>query len=174
MTERVKQRIYIKFCNKLEHSSAETILMFQKAASVGSWWLAASSRQCTCSCIMSCGEFFGETSNHPGDLAPLQPRFGALRLLAFPQTKSTVEREVISDHRWDSGEYDRAADGDWGNCVRSQGACFEGNWGIIALCTMFLVSYIFFNKCLFFILCGWILPGQASYTKGLFKNGPPT
>ena len=31
MTEQVEQRIYIKFCIKLEHSSAETILMVQKA-----------------------------------------------------------------------------------------------------------------------------------------------
>ena len=29
----------------------------------------------------------------------LQPRFGALRLLAFPKTKITFEREEISDHR---------------------------------------------------------------------------
>ena len=33
---------------------------------------------------------------------PLQPRFGTLRLLAFPQTKITFEREEISDHQWDS------------------------------------------------------------------------
>ena len=29
----------------------------------------------------------GKKSSHPGDLAPLQPRFGTLRLLAFPKTK---------------------------------------------------------------------------------------
>ena len=77
---------------------------------------------------------FGKTSNHPGGLAPLQPRFGALRLLAFPKTKIAFEREEIS------GKYDGAADGDWKNCVRSEGAYFEGDWGIIVLCTMFLVS----------------------------------
>ena len=49
---------------------------------------------------------FGKTSNHPGGLAPLQPRFGALRLLAFPKTKITFEREEIS------GKYDGASDGD--------------------------------------------------------------
>ena len=32
-------------------------------------------------------EVFGETSNHPDDLAPLQPRFGALHLLDLPKTK---------------------------------------------------------------------------------------
>ena len=43
---------------------------------------------------------------------PLQPRFGALQLVAFPKTKITFEREEISDRQWDSGKYDRVADGD--------------------------------------------------------------
>ena len=71
----------------LEHSSMETVWMIQKATAMGNWWLAASSEQCTCSCITSLAEFFGETSNHPDDLAPLQPRFGALHLLDLPKTK---------------------------------------------------------------------------------------
>ena len=33
--------------------------------------------------------------------------------LAFLQTKITFEREEISDCWWDSGKYDRAANGDW-------------------------------------------------------------
>ena len=107
---------------------------------MGYWLLVASSRQHTCSCILSHAEIFGETSNLPSDSAPLQPRFGAPWLLAFPKTKITFEREEISDRRWDSGKHDRAADGDWENCVRSQGAYFEGEWGVIVLCTMFLVS----------------------------------
>ena len=49
---------------------------------------------------------------------PLQPRSGALWLLAFPKTKITLEREEISDHWWDSGKYDGAAPGNrrtvWG------------------------------------------------------------
>ena len=81
-----------------------------------------------------------ETSSHSADSAPLQPRFGALRLLAFPKTKITFEREEISDHWQDSGKYDGASNGNWENCVRSQGAFFEVDWGIIVLCTMFLVS----------------------------------
>ena len=50
------------------------------------------------SCITSPIKFFGETSNHSGDSAPLQPTFSALRLLAFPKTKITFEKEEISDH----------------------------------------------------------------------------
>ena len=151
MTEWGEQWICIKFCIKLEPSSMETVQMIQKATAMGDWWLAASSGQCTCSCITSCAEFFSKTSNHSGDSAPLQPRFGTLRLLAFPKTTITIEREEISDRRWAWGKYDGAADSNWENCVRSQGAYFEGDWGVSVLCTMFLVSCIFFNKCLYFL-----------------------
>ena len=41
--------------------------------------------------------FFGKTSHHPILSAPLQPRFGSLRLLAFPKTKIAFEREEISE-----------------------------------------------------------------------------
>ena len=76
-----------------------------------------------CACVTHCAECFGETSNHPGDSSPLQPRFG-----------------------------------DWENCVRSQGAYFEGDWGVFVLCPMFLVSYTFFKKSLFFIvMAGYFL-----------------
>jgi hypothetical protein len=40
---------------------------------------------------------FGKASHHPGLLAPLQPTFGSLRLLAFPKTKIAVEREEICE-----------------------------------------------------------------------------
>ena len=162
MTEPVEQWICIRFCMKLEHSSVDTIQMTQKAAATGSWWLAASGRQHNCSRSTSHAEFFGETSNHPGDSAPLQPRFGALWLLALSETKITFEREEILDCWWDSGRYDGAADGAWENCVRSQGAYFEGDWGVIVLCTVFLVSYILFNNCLYF----------SHYIAGYFHDRP--
>ena len=153
MTQRVQQRICIKFFIKLQHSSTETICMIDKATAMGNWWLAASSQQCICTCIMSHAECFGKTWNHPGDSAPLQPRFGVLQLLAFPKTKITFEKEEMSDDPWDSGKYDRVADGDWQNWVRSQGAYSEGDWGITVLCTVFLLPCIFFNKCLYFSYC---------------------
>ena len=138
----VEQQICIQFCIKLEHSSTETIPMIQKVTALGSWWLPALSRQCACSCLTSAAEFFCETSNHPGDSAPIQPRLGTqIRwLLSVPKTEITFEREEVSDHQWDSGKYGGAADGPCENCVRSQGAYFEGDWGIIVLCTMFHVS----------------------------------
>ena len=71
MTEQVKQRICIKFCIKLEHSSMETVLIMQKATAMGNWWLAASWQHAH-SCITSHAEFFGKTSNptYSPDLAP--------------------------------------------------------------------------------------------------------
>ena len=106
LTEQVEKWSYIKFCVKLEHSCIETIWMIQKTAAMGNWWLAALSQQCAHSCITSHAEIFGKTSNHPGDSAPLQSRFDALWLLAFPKSKITFKREEISDHWWDSGKYD--------------------------------------------------------------------
>ena len=70
---------------------------------------------------------FCEISNHPGDSASLQPRFGNLQLLAFPKPRIAFEREEISDHGWNSGKYNGAADGNWENGVRSQGDSFEGD-----------------------------------------------
>ena len=134
--------------------------MWQKwSTAMGNWWLAASSLQHTCSCITSHAEFCGETSNQPGDSAPLKPSFGALQLLAFPKTKITFEQEEISDHQQDSGKYDGAAGEDWENYVRVQGAYFEGDWSSIVLCTMFLITCIFFNKCLYFSydMAGYLL-----------------
>jgi hypothetical protein len=40
--------------------------------------------------------FMAKTHN-PGLSAPLQPRFGSMRLLAIPKTKTAVQREDICD-----------------------------------------------------------------------------
>ena len=71
---------------------------------------------------------------------PYSPDLVPWNFWLYPKTKITIEREEISDHWWDSGKYNGAADGDLENCVRSQSAYFEGDWGVIVLCTMFLVS----------------------------------
>ena len=172
MTEPVEQQMCIRYGVRFEHSYMETIWMIQKASAMGNWWLAALSQQGTLSCITSHAEFFGKTSNHPGDSAPLQPRFGALWLLAFPKTKVTFEREEISDRKWDSGKYDGAADSNWKNCVRSQGAYSERDWVVIALCPVFLVSCIFFNKCLYFsyYMAGYLLDRPCTASNSPIKK----
>ena len=87
----------------------------------------------------SCRVFWPKIKS-PRWLSPQLPRFGTPWLLAFPKTKITFKREVISARWWDSGKYDGAVDGDRENCVRSQSAYFEGEWGVIVLCTMFPIS----------------------------------
>ena len=160
MTEQIDQWICIKFCVRLEHSSAETIQMIQKAEAMGNWWLAASSQQHSRPLthhVLS--RVFWQNIESPRWLSPLTAQIWWLT--AFPKIKITFEREEISDHLWDPGKYFRAADGDWENCVRSQGAYFEGDWGIIVLCAMFLVSCQ--SMSLFFTLHGWTPSGQTLY-----------
>ena len=72
--------------------------MIQKAAAMatGDWQLHHNNAPAHASRLK---QSIGETSNHPADSAPLQPRLGALRLLAFLKTKITFEREEISDCR---------------------------------------------------------------------------
>ena len=138
MTEWVEQRICIKFFVKLEHPSTETIGVIQKAA-MGNWCFTASSWQHVHSCIMSYADFLGNIKS-PRWLSPSIAQIWPLWLLAFPKTKIIFEREKISDCQWDSRKYDRASNSDWETFVKSQGAYFEGDWGIIVLCTTFLVS----------------------------------
>ena len=116
---------------------------------MGNWWLAALSRQCSCSCVTSYTEVFGETSNHPCDSAPLQPRFGALWLLVFPKTKITFEREEISDCWWNAGKYQGAADGWQLGELCEVPRCLL--WGLSHHCFMDNVSCVFLTKCLFHI-----------------------
>ena len=159
MTERVEQQIYFKFCIKLNIPPWKLLGRFRRPQlwATGDWQLHHNNVPAQVSSLI---QFFGKTSNHPGDSAPLQHRFGTLRLLSFPKTKITFEREEISDHRWDLGKY--SWQGSWWqfqqrilqcfeqwkrlweNCVRCQGTYFEGDWGITVLCTMFLVSCILY------------------------------
>ena len=152
----------VKLCVKLEHCSAETIQMIQKAM--------ASSRQRTHSCVMSLGEFIGESPNHPGDSAPLQSRFGALQLLAFLKTKIAYEREEISDCQWDSGKYNGTAYGDCENYVRSP---LNGSEALLSYvqCFLYLVSSSI--NVSIFGLGWWLSESNASlWTKGSLVRFP--
>ena len=140
MTEWVEQWICSKVCIKLEHSSKETIWMIQKDVAMGNWWLAASSWQCACSCITSGAVFWQNTIIIQVTQRPLQPRCGTLWFLAFPKTKITFKGkrfqtsyEIKENTMGQQTEIGRTV---WG----PQGAYFEGDWSVIVLCTMFLVS----------------------------------
>ena len=131
------------------------------AALMGDWWLAASSVQGTHAFITSPAGFSGEISSCPGDSAP----YSQIWLLACPKTKTPLKRKrfqtineiqentlgqlmAIPTKRFAEcfEQWKRC----WENCVKFQGNYFEGDWSIIVQCTMFLVSCIFFNKCLYF------------------------
>ena len=79
--------------------------MIQKATGRGNWWLAASLQQGTSSWIISHAVFWQNIKSLRW-LGPLQPRYGAPWLLAFPKTKITFEKQEISDHWRYSGKYD--------------------------------------------------------------------
>ena len=91
MTEQLEQWMCIKFCLKLERSSAEIIQVSQKAAAKGNWWLAASSWQHTRSCITSHAGCFCETSNQPGDSAPYSPDFPLWNFWLLPKLNSPLK-----------------------------------------------------------------------------------
>ena len=106
---------------------------------------------------------------------PPQPRFGAHDFWLFPKLKSPLKgrdfRRSVRCRKMQQGswwqfqqrisqcfeQWKRC----WENCVRFQGTYFEGDWGIIVLCTMILVSCIF-NKCLYF----------SQYMDGYFLDRP--
>ena len=157
MTEHVGQWICIRFCVKPEHSSMETIQMIQKDAAVGTWWWAASSQQRAHSCITSRAEFFGETSNHPDDSAPLQSRFGTLDFWLFPKLKSPLKEkrfqtvdEIQENTKW----------GSWWQLGELCEVPRYLLWrGLRHHCPLYNVSCIFFNKCLYFshYIAGYLL-----------------
>ena len=143
MIEQVQQGICINFTLNLNIPLRKLFRWFRSPGiwTTGDWQLHHNNAPAHASHL--CAKFFGKTSNHSGNSAPLKPRLGALWLLAFPKTKITFEREEILDCWWDSGKYG-AVDGNWENCMRSQGAYFEGDRAIIALYMMFLVSFSYY------------------------------
>ena len=182
MTKQVEQWICIRFCVKLECSSAETIWMIQKAfgddaksaAQIKVWhkrfkdgWEFVESDPC------SGRPATGRTPEYTG-YNQQRLATGSVRTRSWSgDSKNYCVRD------FDAGSWQETCRGkicsmasatgvegisccSWESCVRSQGTYFEGDWGIIVLCIIFLISYIFFNKCLFFILHGLVLSGQTS------------
>ena len=115
------------------------------------WRLAASSQQCTCSCIMSHAEVFGEISNHPGDLASPTAQIWHPVTSSFSQNWNHLWKG--RDFRPSSMRFRKIGWGSWwqlGELCEVPSAYFEGDWGVLVLGTMLLVSWIFFSKCLYF------------------------
>ena len=165
MTDKVEQWICIQFCVKLEHSSTETVQIIQKAVAVGNWWLAASSQQHVHSCIMSTPasrlrqSFLTKHQITQVTQHPYSPDLAPCGFWLFPKLKSPLKGERFQTVDEIQENMMGAADGNWENHKRSQGTHFEGDWGVIVLCTVFLVSCIFFSKCLYFshYVAGYLL-----------------
>ena len=150
MTKSVEQWICIRFCIKLAHSSAETIQMIQKATAMGNWWLAISSQQHAHLRITSCAEFFGETSNHPGDSAPysldlvpcdfwlfpkVQPPLKGKRFQAIDEIQENMMEQLMVIGRTV-----------WGPRVPT----LKGTEASLSYVQRFFYILYFFNKCIYF------------------------
>ena len=159
MTEQIEQWICIKFC--IEHSSVETIWMIKKSTAMGNWRLAASSRQHTHSCITS-RTVFWQNIKSPRWISPSYSSvFTSCDFWLFRKLKSPLKGKRFQTIDEIQENMTEAADGDWETCLSSQGAHCEGDWGVIVLCSMSLVSCIFFNKWLYvsYYMAGYVLDG---------------
>ena len=154
MTERVEQWICIKFYTKLEHSSAETIWMFQKAAAMGNWWLAASSWRHTCSCIMSYADFLVKHSITQVTQPHYSPDLVPCNFWLFP------------DHLWKGRDFRplmRFRKIRWGSWWRLGELCEVPRcllWrGLRHHCPVYNVSCISFHKylCFSYYMAGYLL-----------------
>ena len=140
MTEQVHQWICNEFCVKLEYSSMETIQMIRKATAMGKWRLPASSPQCTrhASCLVQ--SFLAKHQINHVTQPLYSPYLVPCDFWLFPKLKSPLNPFRFQVVDKNQGNMTGIANVHWENYVRSQGAYFEGDWGILVLCTMFLVS----------------------------------
>ena len=144
MTEWVEQQIFFTFLIKLQHSSLETIQMIQKVVAMGNWWLAASSQQCACSSITHLLQSFGAKHQITQVTQPhYSPDLAPCDFWLFSKLKSPSKRkrfQTVSEIQENTMGQLMAI----GRTVSSQGVYTEGGWGFIVLCTMFIVSCVFF------------------------------
>ena len=92
MTEWVEQPICIKFSLSLNIPPWKLFGWFRslQLRATGDWQLHHDNAPTHASCVV---QFFGKTSNHPGDSAPLQPSFGACDFWLFPKLKSPLKEK---------------------------------------------------------------------------------
>ena len=133
--------------------------------------IPASSSQQPAHASRLCSEFFGEASNQPGDSAPYSPDLVPCDFWLFPTL----------NHLWKGRDFRplmRFRKIPLGSCWRLGELCevprhllWRGR-GVIVLCTMFLVSCIFFNKCLCFsyYMARYLLDGTHTFDFQLFYD----
>ena len=169
MTERIEQEICTNFVLSMNIPLQKLFRWFRRPKwwATGNWQLHHTNAPAYASHLVQ--SFFGKTSNHPGDSAPLQPRLGALWLLACPKTKSPFQTIDETQENM-TGQLMAIGRTVWGPKVN-----FKGNWGIIVVRTMFLIFCIFFKKCLYFsyYMSGYLLDRPCIWRDGeiLFPFG---
>ena len=151
--------ICIKFCIKLEHSSveAETIWMIQSATAMRSWWLATSSWQGACSCILAHASFW-QNIKSPRWLRPPIAQIWHPETSGFSQNQNHLRKG--GDFR-PSMKFRKIQRGSWWQlgelCEVPRCLLWRG---LRCHCPMYNVSCIFFEKCLYFsYYSGWIPSG---------------
>ena len=70
---------------------------------------------------------YGKISNHPDDSAPTTAQIWRPVISGFPLLKSPLKGKKLQTIDEIQEKTMGAADGDWENCVRSQGAYFGGD-----------------------------------------------
>ena len=124
---------------------------------------------------MSCAEFLAKHQITQVTQPPYNPDLPPSDFWLFPKLKSPLKgkrfQTIDETQENTTGQLIGTL---WGPKVPTL-VYFEGDWGVVVLYAMFLASYIFFDKCLyfsflffflmslFFILHGWIPSGQISY-----------
>ena len=132
----------------------------QEATAMSNWWLAASSQKNTPAhaCIESHVEFLAKHQFTQVTQPLYSPDLVPWDFWLFPKLKSPLKGKKFQTIDGIQENTMGAADGDWENCVRSHSAYLEGDWGVIVLCTVFLVSSINIS---IFPVHGWTLSGQT-------------
>ena len=138
MTEQVEQWICIKFCVKLEHYLYGNHLDDSEGCSYGQLVIGSFiTTMCRLMHHVLCRVFWWNIKSPRW----LSPDLAPCDFWLFPKLKSPLKGQNfrLLVRLGLSGKYDGTADGNWENCVRSQGASFEDR-GIIAQCFLYLVS----------------------------------
>ena len=142
MAEQVEQGIYIKFCVKLEHSSAETIQMTQKASYgqlvIGSFITTNVPAHASCLLqsflakhqITQVTQLLYNPDSAPCDfwLFPkLKSPLKGKRFQTINEIQENTTEQLMASPAKDSVECIEQWKRHWKNCVRSPGACSEGD-----------------------------------------------
>ena len=164
MTEQVEQWICIILCIRVEYSLWKLFGWFRRLQlwATGDWQLHHDNALDHASHLVQ--NFFAKLAvtrvTHP----PYNPDLAPCNFWLFPKLKSPLKGKRFQN----IDEIQKIRWGIWwrlGELCEVPSAYFEGDWGIIALCTMFLASCIF-NKCLCFsyYMTGYLLVYTFCFT----------